>query len=179
MKGVAQEFIALFLNLIIGMGIGVIFDCYRFLRNCTRPGWLLSQVADLLFWIVCAVLVFGLYFSLMEGEVRLATILVIPVGMALYFKFASRRARRPLYRFFFLLGRFFRYCLRVLLFCWWLILLPFRFLKYALVFVFQTMLGLLRLFSLPVRLLLRWLRRKFREFWRFMRNRRPPQAPPA
>ncbi len=179
MKGVAQEFIALFLNLIIGMGIGVIFDCYRFLRNYARPGWFLTQVADLLFWIVCAVLVFGLYFSLMEGEVRLTTLLVIPVGMALYLKFASRRVRWPLYKFFSLLGSLYRFCLRILAFCRRLILLPFGFLKYVLVFVFQTILGLLRLSFLPVRLLLRWLRRKFCEFWRFIRNRRPPHAPPA
>ncbi|HHW41788.1 MAG TPA: hypothetical protein GXX19_11715 [Syntrophomonadaceae bacterium] len=179
MSGVAREFIALFLNLIIGMGIGVIFDGYRFLRNYTRPGWFLTQVTDLLFWVVCAGLVFGLYFSLMEGEVRLTTLLIIPVGMALYLKLVSHRVRRQLYQFFFLLGRFFRGCLRVLLFCWWLILLPFRFLKYAFVFVFQTMLGLLRLFLLPLRLLLRRLRRKFREFWRLIRNRRPPQTPPA
>lgn len=179
MNGVVSQFIAVFLNLFIGMGIGVAFDCYRYLRIRTRPGWFLTQVADLLFWLVSAVLVFGIYFFLMQGDARFTTILIIPVGMSLYLKLVSPKARKTLYSFLELMDDALRCFLRLLLFCWWLILLPLRLLRFALSFVFHAVLGLFRLFLLPFRLLLRHLRRMLLGFWMSLKNRRPPQAPPA
>ncbi|MGB9792468.1 MAG: spore cortex biosynthesis protein YabQ, partial [Thermacetogeniaceae bacterium] len=108
MSGVVEQFILLILNLLIGGGLGVLFDFYRFLRLRARPGWFWTQVTDLLFWIVSAALVFGIYFSLTEGEARLLMILVIPVGMGAYLKLLSPRVRGWLYGLFVLLGR----CLR-------------------------------------------------------------------
>lgn len=171
MSGVIGQFLILILNLLIGGGVGVLFDFYRFLRLRTRPGWFWTQVADLLFWIVSAALVFGIYFYLTGGEARLLMILLIPVGMGAYLKLLSPRLRGWLYSFFVLAGN----CLR---FLWWLSLLPWRLLRSLLSFCSQLLVGLIRLFLLPFRCVWRALRGMVLAFWQWLRKGRPPRNPP-
>lgn len=171
-RTVAQEFLLLFALTGTGVGIGLLFDCYRLLRRRTRPGYLLTQLTDLAFWIISACMAFYVFFILAGGLVRLFTILWIPVGMALYLKFASTYVREPLYRFLLALERFFRFLLRVALCCWQALLFPFRLAVWAVNFALQFVCGLLRLFFLPVRCAWRWLWRLLREWWRALRNPR-------
>lgn len=168
---VAHEFLLLLLTLLIGAGIGLLFDCYRLLRRFVRPGWFCTQVADLLYWVICAALVFGTCFFVTGGETRLATLLMILLGMAIYLKFASRYVRQPLYLITIRAGRFLKFCCRLLL-------IPFHFFKSLISFFIRAVSGLIRLLFLPARLSLSWLRRKLKELWRYLRGPRPPHQPP-
>ncbi len=172
MSGVWGQFIILALNLLIGGGLGVLFDLYRFLRLRTRPGWLWTQVADFLFWVIAAAIVFGVYFHLTRGEARLLMLLLIPVGMGAYLKLLSPRLRWRLFGFFALLGS----CLRLLL---WFSLLPWRLLADVCSLCYQLSAGVLRLILLPFRRAWRALRKAALAAWRSLWKGRPPGDPPS
>ncbi|MDH7576666.1 MAG: spore cortex biosynthesis protein YabQ [Bacillota bacterium] len=175
---VTQEFLVLFLNLVVGFGIGFLFDCYRVLRSLLRPGWFFTQLTDFLFWILCAALAFGVLFLVTGGEVRFYTLLIIPAGLGIYLKFTSSRLQGPLFNLFVQLSRLFRFCLRTLVFGLQLLFLPVRFAWHLIRIFFQVAAGLFKLFWLLVRFFLRWTRRKTKEAVRALKLRRPPSPPP-
>lgn len=165
-RTVTQELMLLIALTAAGAGIGFFFDCYRLLRRHTKPGYLLTQLTDLLFWIVSAGLVFYVFLTLTGGEVRFFSILLIPTGMAIYLKLASPFVREPLGWGFQQMVRLFRFLLRVLVFCWHTVLFPFRFAVGMVSYTLQFTCGVLRLIFLPVRYAWRCLRRRFLEWWR-------------
>jgi len=167
---VVQEFVLLIALTGTGMGIGLFFDCYRLLCRRIKPGYLLTQLTDLVFWIISAGAAFYVFFVLAGGLVRIFTILWIPVGMALYLRFASNHLQEPLSRLLLLLECFFRLLLRTVCFCWQAILFPFRLAVWTVNFALQFACGLLRLFFLPIRCTWRWFWRLLREWWRALRR---------
>jgi hypothetical protein len=52
-QSVAHDFLLVLTITGLGMGIGLIFDCYRLLRRKFRPSYLSTQLSDLLFWLIC------------------------------------------------------------------------------------------------------------------------------
>lgn len=174
-KTVIQEFLVLFLNLGAGVGIGFLFDCYQTLRQFFRMGYLLTQVADLLFWVLCAALVFGLLFWFTGGEVRFYTLLILPLGMGFYLHYVSPFVQKPLVLAFTQLGYLFRFCFEIVVFY------PFYLLWRGGSICLEICVGLLRLFWLPERCLLHFIglkiREGFRKGWRTFGQRRPPFPP--
>ncbi len=168
---VTRDFLVLFLNLGAGIGIGLLFDCYRVLRSVLRPGWFCTQVADFFFWVLCAALVFGILFLATGGEVRFYTLLIIPAGLGAYLKYLSPRVRVVLFHFFLRCGRLLRFCFRVFGLALHLLFLPAR-------FSLQLVIGLIRLCWLPELFFLRLVRRKVKEAVRALKFRRPPAPPP-
>jgi len=161
---VAQDLLLVLMITGLGTGVGFLFDFYRLLRRRTRPNYLSTQLCDLLFWLVCSGAVFYAFFWLTEGEVRFFTLLFLPAGMALYFKFVSPYLREPLYNFFLFIGRCLRLLFRGLLFCLSVLFYPFRLAVWVIKFIFQFICGLFRLLLLPFRNLWRLLRRRIREW---------------
>lgn len=162
---VAQDLLLVLTITGLGAGIGLLFDCYRLLRRKTRPNYFSTQLSDLLFWLICAGPVFYVFFCIAGGEVRFFTLLFLPIGMALYFKFASSYLREPLYCCFLQIGRGSRFLLRVLIFCVHAFLYPFRLAVWAINFALQFLCGLFRLLLLPFRYSWRVVWRRIRE-WR-------------
>jgi spore cortex biosynthesis protein YabQ len=167
---VLQEFMLLLIDLAIGVGIGLLFDCYRVLRQLLRPGWLVTQLADFFFWVCCALLSFRVFFVVTGGAVNLYSILIIPIGTVLYLKSVSRSVQRPLTLIFYQLGRLLVFLVRA--FChlirllWLVITLPFRGLWWLARTCLRVVYVLLCILWLPEKLLLQWLWREFREGWR-------------
>ncbi|HHV34517.1 MAG TPA: hypothetical protein GXX59_02925 [Syntrophomonadaceae bacterium] len=162
---VTQDFLLILTVIGLGVGIGLLFDCYRLLRRKTRPGYYSTQLSDLLFWLICTGPVFYVFFCIIGGEVRFFTLLFLPIGMALYFKFASPYLREPLYYCFIQIGRGLRFLLRVLIFCMQALLYPFRLAVWGINIALQFLCGLFRLLLLPFRYTWRVVWRRFRE-WR-------------
>lgn len=164
-QSVAYDFLLVLTITVLGMGIGLFFDCYRLLRRKFRPNYLSTQLSDLLFWLICVGPTFYAFYWIIEGSVRFFTILFLPVGMFLYLKFASPYIREPLYYCFLQIGRGLKLLLRLLIFCVQILVFPFRLVVWAVSFAVQFLCGLLRLLLLPFRYSCRLLWRKFRE-WR-------------
>ena len=167
---VLQEFMLLLIDLAIGVGIGLLFDCYRVLRRLLKPGWLVTQLADFFFWVCCALLSFRVFFVVTGGAVNFYSILIILIGAVLYLKLVSRSLRRPLTIVFYQLGRLLVFLFRSLchltrLLCL-VIILPFRGLWWLARTCLRVAYVLLYLLWLPEKLLLQWLWREFREGWR-------------
>lgn len=164
---VLQQFVLLFIDLAVGVGVGFLFDCYRVLRRLFRPGWLVTQVADFFFWVCCAVLTFRVFFVVTGGEVNFYNLLIIPVGAVLYLRLASRVVQKPLLFIFYQLGRLlalfytsFCYLVRLLYLA---VALPFKGLVWLVRACFQAAVVLLRILLLPAKLLPVWLWRSLRE----------------
>jgi len=71
---VAQDFLLILTVVGLGLGIGLLFDCYRLLRRRIKPGYFSTQLSDLLFWLICAGPVFYVFFCMTGGEVRFFTL---------------------------------------------------------------------------------------------------------
>jgi spore cortex biosynthesis protein YabQ len=167
---VLQEFLLLSIDLAIGAGIGFLFDCYRVLRRLLRPGWLVTQLADLFFGVCCALLAFRIFFMVTGGEVNLYSFLFIPAGALLYLRLASRFMQRPLLFLMYHLGRLLVLLYRAACFTarllWLAVVLPLRGLWWVVSTCFRVLIVLLRILWLPEQALLRWLWRELREGWR-------------
>jgi spore cortex biosynthesis protein YabQ len=176
---VSQQFLLLFLDLGIGAGIGFLFDCYRALRRLLRPGWLVTQAADLFFWICCALLVFQVFFAVtggcpLAGAIGFYNMLIILGGSLLFLRLISPWLQRPLLLLFRQLARLLAWLCRILRYAAWLlcqaIIMPLRGLWWLAGTSLKVVTILLRLLWLPEKLILRWLWRMLREGWRCLRR---------
>ena len=72
------------LTILLGGGMGLVYDGLRVFRHACRhkPFWV--QVEDGLFWILAVFLVFGVMLHASSGEIRLFSIFGLFGGMGLY-----------------------------------------------------------------------------------------------
>lgn len=101
--------------LMLGSGffIGIILDFYRVLTVRFRiRKWLISLI-DLIYWMVSAVLVFGLLFWSNWGELRFYFFVAVCLGFLIYFKWASRPVLRGIRMLFHILERIFFFLARL------------------------------------------------------------------
>lgn len=78
------------ITVITGAVLGALFDFYRILRGVFRPRWILSSLADLLYWLLSTVLVFIALLFGNWGEVRLYVFFGLLAGVFGYYKLLSR-----------------------------------------------------------------------------------------
>jgi len=67
-----------------GLITGLIFDLYRLIRGVVRPRRLLTDIGDLLFWLVVASIIFIILVSDNWGQVRIYVFLGWAIGFLLY-----------------------------------------------------------------------------------------------
>jgi len=128
------------ITVLTGMVLGGVFDFYRIMRGVFRPRWVLTSVADLLYWLLATVIVFGALLLGNWGELRLYVFLGLFAGIVSYYRFLSRWTIHLLIGIIRLVGR------------------AARMVKLAIVYSLLKPAGfLLRLTCAPVR----YIRRKF------------------
>lgn len=141
MQPLAQQIAAFLLIIILGMVMGLFYDSYRVFRNLWRPKARGTFFGDAVFWLVVTVLAFLFLIFSTWGEVRVYVFLAIGFGAWLYFKIFSSYMRFVFLGLFSLLARLFWCVIRVLkvpiMFCWLIILLPFRFLVVFILSVYK------------------------------------------
>jgi spore cortex biosynthesis protein YabQ len=84
------------ITVITGVVMGVLFDFYRILRGVFRLRWILTSLADLLYWLLSTVLVFVALLFGNWGEVRLYVFFGLFAGVFGYYKLLSRLTMRML-----------------------------------------------------------------------------------
>lgn len=93
---VISQLQAMFITIIAGMLLGLVFDFYRVLRGLIRPrGWL-SSLGDLLYWLVATAVVFTALLLGNWGELRLYAFLSLLAGVGAYYRLCSVFAVRTL-----------------------------------------------------------------------------------
>ena len=107
-------------SLLLGAGLGLLYDFFRILRLAIRWNSFWIFIQDLLYWFICAVATFFYIFATNSGEVRWYIFFGALCGAGIYFVTLSvllMRSSRAVIRFF-----------KMLLHGLWdLITLPFRF----------------------------------------------------
>jgi spore cortex biosynthesis protein YabQ len=76
--------------LLIGAVAGLIFDFFRILRRTFRHPDALTQVEDVVYWLLATVFIFYFILHRNDGEMRLYAVAGIFGGMGLYFFTLSR-----------------------------------------------------------------------------------------
>ncbi len=90
------QFYNLAVMVLAGVALGICLDTYRVLRGLWRPGWVGTALGDLLFGLVCGLLLAAALFLGNSGEVRLYVFLGIIAGYALYQELGGGPYRRRL-----------------------------------------------------------------------------------
>ena len=74
-----------FLCGLCGIACGIIYDLIRILRRTLKVGTVMTFLFDILFWILCAVLIFFMLFYANYGRARWYEIAGLTLGAASYF----------------------------------------------------------------------------------------------
>lgn len=88
-EDIHQEMLFLLISLALGEGLVIFYDVFRILRRVIPHGVIWISLEDLFYWIICALLVFGMVFQTNDGLVRGFSIGGICIGMLFYNHFVS------------------------------------------------------------------------------------------
>lgn len=81
-----------------GIVAGLIFDLYRVMRYFWQPSYWVTQLTDLLFWLMLLITTFALLLLSNYGEVRSYVFLAFSLGWGVYHAVASWTARSVFYQ---------------------------------------------------------------------------------
>lgn len=85
----ARQTVEFILSAVLGAGLGFAYDIVRLIRGNTKAGVILS-VADFLYWIFAAAVVFWFAMTVQDGELRIFSALGAMIGAVIYFLVLSR-----------------------------------------------------------------------------------------
>ena len=77
-------------TMLLGAVSGIAYDIFRIIRKIIKHPDILTQIEDMLYWLVISVLVFYFILHRNNGEVRIHAIIGVFTGMCLYFLSLSR-----------------------------------------------------------------------------------------
>jgi len=83
------QFYALFMTILSGVGLGLLFDLLRAVRRFVRPGPVLAALGDLSFWGAATAMVGAGLFLGNWGEYRFYVLVGLLAGLGLYLWLAS------------------------------------------------------------------------------------------
>lgn len=78
--------------LLVGVGMGVYYDCFRFWRRMIQCRWPSVALQDLVFWLTSAVAVFFICIRWNGGYIRIYFVFFVMCGWMLYFFTAGKIA---------------------------------------------------------------------------------------
>ncbi|QGG48715.1 spore cortex biosynthesis protein YabQ [Heliorestis convoluta] len=185
MTPLAQQIYDFLLSSVGGVIIGAGFDLYRTLIRVGYRRWWVA-LADVIIWLMGALLFFLLLFWGNWGEIRAYVFLGLATGLLLYFRYLSGEVRA------FWEGML-ELILHILRTLFYVLTFPFIYLYQLLVRVVRYLLKkshafwqwYLRRWGRPIGSMAKKIRGRWRNFWRTCRQklgrwrRRPPADPPS
>jgi spore cortex biosynthesis protein YabQ len=94
MDPLSYQLFSVLTSLSIGVVIGLFFDLYRISRGFIRPQWWLTQVGDIVFWLIATMIAFFILFKGNWGEVRPYVFISVAIGFYIYTKVISKRFQK-------------------------------------------------------------------------------------
>lgn len=85
-----SQFNTVFIFCLTGLGIGLLFDCFRIQRKVLRTCDIITYIQDILFWIFSGILIIFVIMKYTNGEIRIYMILGMLIGIILYFLIFSK-----------------------------------------------------------------------------------------
>jgi spore cortex biosynthesis protein YabQ len=86
---VQLQFYSLFMVLLCGVGMGVLYEFLRVGRSYYQPGLIVGALADLLFWVVGGLFLGAGLFVGTWGAARIYVLVSLLIGLGAYFWLAS------------------------------------------------------------------------------------------
>lgn len=77
-----------------GIFLGVLFDTYRVLRRHFRPPWFVTSLTDLIYCLLASAIAFVALLSGNWGELRFYVYIALLIGIATYYRLASRHVMK-------------------------------------------------------------------------------------
>lgn len=99
-----------------GLIVGLMIDGYRSIRYWSRPKKFMAAISDMLFWILCAIIIFIFFLYTNNGDFRYYTIIGMGLGALLYFKLLSRGILKFMKWFIYYMGKALRLICGVIIF---------------------------------------------------------------
>lgn len=162
MQPLADQILSFLLVTLLGVILGVFYDCYRTIRQIWRPKAWGTILGDTLFWILSTVLAYLFLLFFTWGEVRFYVFLALASGVVLYLRFASRYISFLLLHAYLLCIQLLTHIFKLILLPFWLlwriILIPCRFLTFIIVLVIK---GLRQVKVMLRRVVTHWRRKYF------------------
>lgn len=87
--GIKDELIFLLISFALGEGLVMLYDVLRIFRKIVNHGVVWISIEDIVYWILAALLIFGMIFQENDGLVRGFAIGGIFLGMLFFNHFAS------------------------------------------------------------------------------------------
>lgn len=112
-----------------GLIVGLMIDGYRSIRYWSSPRGFMAATSDMLFWILCAIIIFAFFLYANNGDFRYYTIIGMGLGILLYFKLLSRVILKAMRWIIYYIGKAIRITWRVTIFPFKAILYTVRFIK--------------------------------------------------
>lgn len=88
-EGIHRELVFLLISFALGEGLVILYDLLRIFRRVIPHGVIWISIEDVCYWVLCALLVFGMIFQTNDGLVRGFSIGGICLGMLFYNHFVS------------------------------------------------------------------------------------------
>ena len=84
MDDVYRQLFCLFIFIITGIVIGILFDCFRILRKSFKTTDWITCIQDIIFWMLTGIIILFSIFKFNNGEIRSYIILGIFFGALIY-----------------------------------------------------------------------------------------------
>lgn len=85
-----KDLVTLCIFFITGGLIGMLFDVFRISRKTFKTPNIITYIEDSLFWILSGILILYVIYVFTYGEIRLYMILMIIIGIIIYFGLISK-----------------------------------------------------------------------------------------
>lgn len=119
MQPLQAQLMSFLITVLAGMAAGLLYDLYILLRKTIRPKRWVTDLGDLLFWLLAIGTVYGILLVFNWGEVRLYVFIGLVVGAVLYYNLFSKL-------FVTLITKFTQVLVAFVTYLWMVITFPFR-----------------------------------------------------
>ena len=73
-----------YISLLWGAGIGILYDVFRCVRKIVKHNVVVTAIEDIVFWLICAWLVFYMLYRFNQGSIRFYIVMGMLFGAFVY-----------------------------------------------------------------------------------------------
>ena len=85
-------------SFLAGVLTGILFDIYRVIRGFNNPNAIITAISDILFWILCGIIIFIFLFKTDYGYMGFYPLILVLFGLYLYYIIISKHFIRVIFK---------------------------------------------------------------------------------
>lgn len=90
MENSINQLYTLFVFILSGAGIGILFDLFRILRKLFKTPDIITYIEDILFWMLTGLFLLYIIFKYSFGQLRIYMFVSLIIGIVIYFLTISK-----------------------------------------------------------------------------------------